>query len=71
MTMKSFEYTTDTVRERVSPSLFKSKSAVILTKYLFIKVTKAFSSVIKTSFSLSISLLEFRTLLLKNGLIIF
>ena len=59
------------VSERVSLSLLKSKSAVIFTKYLFIKVLKAFSSVIKTSFSLSISLLEFRPLLLKHGLIIF
>ena len=59
------------VSERVSLSLLKSKSAVIFTKYFFIKVLKAFSSVIKTSFSLSISLLEFRPLLLKHGLIIF
>ena len=38
---------------------------------MFIKVAKALSSVIKTYFSLSISLLEFRPFLPKNGLIIF
>ena len=50
---------------------FKSKSAVTLTRYLFIKVAKAFSSATTTSFTLSISLVEFKPLLLEKDLIVF
>ena len=71
LNLSSILLTLAEVSERVSLPLSKSKSAVIFTKYLFIKVAKALSSVIKTYFSLSISLLEFRPFLPKNGLIIF
>ena len=50
---------------------FKSNSAVILIKYLFTKVVKAFSLEIKIFSSLTISLPELRPFLLKNRLICF
>ena len=57
--------TTVGISEKVSFSLFKSKSVDIFTKHLFINVAEAFPSEMKTSF------LEFRPLLLTNGLIVF
>ena len=55
----------------ISLPLSESKLDVMFAEHLFIKEAKAFSSEIKTSFSLCISLLEFRSLLLKNDWIIF
>ena len=54
----------------VSLSFSKSKFTAIFGKHLFVKVAKAFFSEIKISFSLCISLVEFRPLLLKNDLIV-
>ena len=61
MTMKSFEYNIHT--DWSTRKDFIRVSAVIFPK--------APSSEIKTSFSLSISLLKFRPLLLKNSFIVF
>ena len=44
---------------------FKSKSAVVLTKYLFFKMAKTFLQEIRTSFSLLRFYLDFRTLAIK------
>ena len=68
MTMKSSQYTTIIVwgtRTRFTLSLFKSKSAAALTKYLFFKMAKTFF----TSFSLLRFYLDFRTLAPKYSLI--
>lgn len=70
--MESFQYTIQTVWDinEFHCHFLKFNSAVILTKYLFTKVVKAFSLEIKMFSSLTISLPEF-TILLKNRLICF